>query len=624
MSEFRFKMDTVIVDHPVNWREIKIRYERDERINGLFIKYSTVIEWTGTGYDALVTAKAVGLCDTVDILIESRCSRFSAFATETEGVVIIRDVVFDVTNCTASAPIEQNDGNAIFMSNIGTDYDIGLSGTLATTQWEAVTGSFASFPGINNCNAAAPINGFFLKKVFWAFDQLIDQASNGKLALVSDLFSDTYTEQIIRIEFTTIPANTETAVLTLTDMFGHTHIYSCQSNGVAATFFVDWERTLTLSNKAVPSRREAEIALVARSTVGPVERFDCTIYFPVTIVSFTFGTGTATAVTQQAYAYGLNELRIVNSMQRVGSNFSTNTGGAWAQMKAGLSVFNFLEFFAACSSFANLGMAFEESGGNWFVRIEEVDFFYTSTPLITIRDIKNITNEIIDKNLPNEVLIGMIPDGDAMIYGDDNDAFTTNETDIILDTIYDCDTDRLFDRRAETEFMCMLGYTLYDDLLNAAGTRKNDFFHYFCWTNNGASTARNWEYEVYEFITPQSNNRCHYDIILQRNASLERQEFNMPEYTYFLGTYTKAFTTAGGFTYVELEPADQRGPGDAFAPILWKFDRNISRTDWATIINQNQITLNPGSDPVDDVDAFIRLAVHSLWTGETTFELMSQ
>lgn len=98
----------------------------------------------------------------------------------------------------------------------------------------------------------------------------------------------------------------------------------------------------------------------------------------------------------------------------------------------------------------------------------------------------------------------------------------------------------------------------------------------------------------------------------------------MPEYTYFDGTYTKAFTTAGGFAYTELEPADQRGPGAAYAPILWKFNRNISRTDWATIINQNQITINPGSDPVDDVPAFIKIAEHTVWTGETTFELMSQ
>ena len=80
---FKFYLDNILVNDPINWSDFTETIERDSEIKGLLPKYEVKLNFNSIGYKYLFEKMlTIGFCGLVQLRVEYRCSDNEPFTTE--------------------------------------------------------------------------------------------------------------------------------------------------------------------------------------------------------------------------------------------------------------------------------------------------------------------------------------------------------------------------------------------------------------------------------------------------------------------------------------------------------------------------------------------------------------
>ena len=401
--ELRVKFDTVIVNNPRNWRDLAVKYERDSSIKGLFVKYTSVLEFTGDAYDAFITARESQLCEKIDVDLEIRCSRFDSWQSLFSGVILVQDSKNVACDGLCEVTIEQNDKNHFFFKNRGFGVDLnGQNDDFGSQSWNDIP--LFLVPGGGTTGLPANSYGYPLDTMF---ADILERNGTG-MGLSSNVLTTAHQSQVINIDFTVAPAAGETIEFIVTDEWGHVHTYQAEADATAATTWTRFENVLLLSTNSEPTKRMGEAADVTRSTPGGgvIQRFAITFHFETTVNSLSVGSGAATATTATSHVFGADSVRFADSSSiRGGASewfiFSPGRGGTGP----GRYKISFEDLFTKISPILDLGITLTDAGN---VRIEPAEYFLDTTSTLTIRNVKNIVEEYDERRFGDRVLLSYI------------------------------------------------------------------------------------------------------------------------------------------------------------------------------------------------------------------------
>src|SRR3990167_6581984 len=122
---FRFYFDNILVDSPINWREMKAQIIRDISERIVYIKMPQEMIWGGAGYNYIKSVfDNSGYCSSIAIKIEKQCIEGNGYSTLIEGIIFIRQCIFDNQKCTVELSITDNSYYAKI--NINKNITLGL------------------------------------------------------------------------------------------------------------------------------------------------------------------------------------------------------------------------------------------------------------------------------------------------------------------------------------------------------------------------------------------------------------------------------------------------------------------------------------------------------------------
>lgn len=185
--------DTILNDTPRGWDDAVIKTKRGKTLKGLFLTYSSDLEFWGDGFDYINDVMEENYCNTIKVTIETDdCGDVGDWVTEFNGIIQIPQISkFDVTqniiqtkifDDTFDAKINNNKSIKAFV-DVGTSKngeDITPASPVEIEMFNP-TGDFIS--GWVDCE------GF---RVFDCFKFIIDYITDGQIGFKSDLFSGEY------------------------------------------------------------------------------------------------------------------------------------------------------------------------------------------------------------------------------------------------------------------------------------------------------------------------------------------------------------------------------------------------------------------------------------------------
>jgi len=186
---YKFTLNgTVIADQPKGWDKAVINAKADKVIRGLFIVYTTKLEFWGDGFDIIDAALEENFCNEIDILIEEDECDPGTFTTVFEGLLQLPEIEYDVDACMISGRLVDIGYNAKIMNNKGlqatvsvprskNDVTITAAPVVSIGFYNPVDGvGFYAFPG-RECF-----------RVFECFRMLIEYMTDGEIGFESTLF----------------------------------------------------------------------------------------------------------------------------------------------------------------------------------------------------------------------------------------------------------------------------------------------------------------------------------------------------------------------------------------------------------------------------------------------------
>lgn len=614
MAELRFKFDTVEVENPINWQDIKIKYERDKVVKGFFTQYTSILNFVGDAWDALITARDANLCDTIDVLVEWRCSRFDSFTTLFEGVIFVHQVIYDVTNCIGKAKIEQNDAAFAFLQNKSFEFD--TADSYAGQEWKLVD----SF----DPPAVAYTNGIgYASLLTDLITNLVDYISESRLGFHSDYMTTAYQQTTIQLDFTTHPGIGDTISFSYNDEWGDTHVYTTEFQLNPGNTYNNFELTLLLNTAgSLPSLRRSEVANVVRSNPGGgvLERFTISIFFETFLDAASAGTGVVVLTKPQTYQDGWEDVCISKYNWLVGLVqsipeifiFSPTSGG----IERGSVRISFDELFNMISPIRDFGFSIEKILGSWVVRIEELEHYLDPTSTVTLRDIKDMEITYDPNDFGNSVLLSKENEKENTAIEEHPTTSGTEDEYALPD--FDCDT--IYDRRVPKEMNCLRGNTIAD-IVAGTITETDQWFLFYKVIAPSPHAMRQFLYKVWDSGLSAFGLNYYANVPLHPLKQLTWNAYTLPTVTFTTNTRTKSWTIAGGFTLVNVPVAGTITQGAGFSAKIATFNRFITKADYDLIVNSQKITVNTGSDPVDDEDGFILDVNHNISDGLTRFKL---
>lgn len=626
MPEFRFKFDTVEVSNPINWKDIEITIQEQIEQKFFYNNFTSVLQFGGSAYSALKTAYNTGLCEVVVVDVDERCSRFESWSDLYDGEIRIKDIDWDFENCIASAEVVRKSAIDDFINNI--ELLIDPSGDYPATydfRWPVFdtfqpTGGGATTSGNN---AAATL-------VYNMLDNIISIISRDNLGFTSLFFETDYVAQVIRIDVTSPPAAGETLSVTLQDPWGITHVYQCEASASSTTTYDNFEKVLQLGNGAFPSKVRGEIAKVTRSTVGgTTERFDCTIYFEASITGSNFGSGSGSVTIQTDLEDGEKQCLYTNSDLidlQITANLDqayVRTASEWG-LYSGVVSFTFpqvLEWLGQCF---NVAYNIEETTpGTWNLRIEKKETYLNSTATITLRNLKDVIYTPNENAIAGTLQLGKKPDSEFNIAIDSTDSTGADKNKTWLEIVTDLDCYDYSDLRQDDDLYCLFGTILYEDFEN----NLDIDYHYI--NHGGTSTigvtngSFSFDYKFWDVSAGIFKTFEYQNVRTQPYGVLLRYNVELPQYDLPDSTYTKSYTSGGGFSYTEDGVPLTVSEGSGFYPLIAEFETYISRTDFQSVLDnpERRIVINETNDPANDRNARIIDCKYRFSDGKSFFKV---
>ena len=656
----QFTFDATVVSDPINWKDVRIFYKRDSVVKSLLVTYTSQIEFSGDGYAYL---NALGICDVVEVLIEYKCGPYDSFATLFSGVIIKKDIVFDHGKCRAKVVMEQNSGNYLFfkhksepvnMCNLdwGVYYnlaqigpftvngDLGLNtinpdcyrlGTDNGTAdlVESITGTSLSTVAGTGVESFGLLIDYVLQKMVYAL-------SDGVLNFRSDFFTTQYQPTIFTIEFNgTMPTAGEIVEWVFIDEFGDTTTIQLEYNNFA-------QFTTALQNGVFFLTDRINRPVLLRSDPAKVQNysqappvyciFELVFYTDVDLVSFDPQSAVATTVKTQEWQMGGQDLYFLNGKMLDKEQLDSGIileSLEYGFLSADILKISFDELFSYLNKFLNLSFTIEFDAGQWYLRMEPTEYFYTATPLLTINDVSGIVKSVDKSKIGGSVFTGTQP---LDIYYDySNPAIAENlEIDgtwIVKPTI---ECEGVISLSSNKDKWCDFGEriaihaTQQDD-------RSDDLFLIL---GNGVHVAGS-HFEAIAFyynlkpdvsaVTVISDFYC-YNVPLGREEVLLYHGISLPSYTRTNHDILKQMIDTGGGlpypqTFTDTQTPQVVRDGAAYTPIIFEFERYISLSDFLLIASSQQIAINETSDPVNDVNCVINEIEFRVYDGFTRFKL---
>lgn len=625
MAEFQFKIDTVIVDHPKNWREIEIVYKRDDNIVGWFTTYSSVFEWIGTGYSAIKSAFDADICDTVAVDIEWRCSRFDSFTNLFSGDIVLKEMKWseDFT-CMSSAEVELNTCVADFLEYFDKEFDInedktksfqgvGSPGSNLTEPLEQINATFEvpSEATYNSLGYPDQYGG----RIFDVMDNNVQWMTDDCMTLESTFLSTVYAPTILRIDFTTDPTNGDTITFRVSDQSWFNHRYELE---VDVNWVANLEKVLLGSQSDIkPTFYQSNAYDVVHSVPGGgiTNRFDVFYFYGVDITSSNFATGVGTFTEFQAQVVGGDGLFLSNGRLLIDKE-RTDKGNC---------VFTFGDLYEALDRLFDLGIQLIFNV-TWKVKIERKEDILSTPSTLTIRNVKNIGRSVNQAKFAFAVALGNEYEAIPTYSGEIVGAMPEESTNLKHATEnFNCG---LMDRTIQKEFWCNTGNKL-NVTVSEEKEYDEDLFIIDTVVNGGNRDALKCQYRYYDHVVANAfETRSCYNVWFRPEALFPYASFTLPireDATAINGisrTVRSVFTVAGSFAVTILADDLDSVPTNAgFSYKFVEFERHISKSDFDAIQQLQKITFNPGSTPGDDVTGFIVEIRHRVFDGRTMFKL---
>jgi hypothetical protein len=111
------------VNDPINWQEFGIRIFRDDTINGLFIEYTTELQWNGLGYEIIRQAYNTDIlkCGLLTVTVDYYCGNTPKRLLT--GNIVIAECKFDLQRCIVTTKLFDNNYSTRINNNKSIELD---------------------------------------------------------------------------------------------------------------------------------------------------------------------------------------------------------------------------------------------------------------------------------------------------------------------------------------------------------------------------------------------------------------------------------------------------------------------------------------------------------------------
>lgn len=189
---------SILANTPKGWDEAKIKTKRDSVVKGLFLSYTTDLEFWGDGFSYIDSVMDSNYCQSIDVLIESDDCNAGEWEQEYVGVIQLTQISkYDVTRRIIKTKVFDTSYNAKIDNNksIKAFVDVGTSknGDVidVVTSHEIL---FFNPSDIFPTYLVDPRNGY---KIFDCFRFIIDYMSDGTVDFKSDIFEGEYNDWML-------------------------------------------------------------------------------------------------------------------------------------------------------------------------------------------------------------------------------------------------------------------------------------------------------------------------------------------------------------------------------------------------------------------------------------------
>ena len=458
MAEFKFYLNGTEVEEPMNWMDSKFEYRRDPDLPGLITTFVADVEFYGNAYELIKQEFEDGNgCGEILVKIEELCTN----GINREGIIFLSEIDLDLYRCVAKCNIEDN----TIYGKLSRLKDAKIQVNCEKTVNGEILAPISDFPmpfrtvGSTLTPAmAGALNPAFAKmfrsfRVAEVMQQMLNYLTDNGATIVSDFLgigpginigttAKFYTEKICGMILgwvgnLVVPGGDTVvqAVTSWTDIYGNPQSVTTNlagpldSNNVGNQIIIAVQWDGTVPGKEIDLVQGVNPRIVEGLNVGNADatyngqtmlRFRFFHNTDVSIKITSFPSNTLLYTAQDYYQIAGRKLEAVVGGTTVdvngkygGTNLYINYGGAFQPSpsvppqgdspRSNSLYMSFQDLYGSVASLYNLSMYPYFQNGTQYVRIEQEDYFFPTTPTIQIDDVR-----LVSKKKDNEFSISKL------------------------------------------------------------------------------------------------------------------------------------------------------------------------------------------------------------------------
>lgn len=380
--------------------DIEITYERNLKERGFFTKFSQDVEIVGDAYTYLIRLAELNPCTEVEIIVQGKCEGGMIWENLIEGVILLKDIKIDEYRCIITANIEPNGVTDIFLKFKDFEIDLNssqdsLNGVVALTSPRRELHNFFELDGtLIGVTAGDYSKGF---PIFDSLDYILKYITDGRLTLASDFLSTGVSEGELQIDFASTPILNEVVEIHFSDFLGNTLIAKVTSDGVTANFADYMRRAISFCQNLTNNDSPSVGVLRADATTGGGGSITFNVFSgenKIEIIDIT--TTGATVITST----------IVTDYVRNANNLYITNGKYLTNVTAEPFIMTFDDLFGIIATAYDLTYAIENVAGNYFLRIEPIEYFFVNAVTLTLDEVPHVESEFLPDRIQSSVSVG--------------------------------------------------------------------------------------------------------------------------------------------------------------------------------------------------------------------------
>lgn len=183
---------STVVDNPIGWDEITTTITQVEDVRGLVVQQESSVQFEGTAYSYLKSAYDSNYCASVTCDYDLDCG--SGFTSFYKGIILLKDVEFDIYNCIAAVDVKDDSYLAKIQNNKKAKavIDVGISKNgdpLAPNITPVTPISIEFLNPDDGMSYSSAKTGREVYRVYDTLRFLIDYMTDGTVGFESDYFN---------------------------------------------------------------------------------------------------------------------------------------------------------------------------------------------------------------------------------------------------------------------------------------------------------------------------------------------------------------------------------------------------------------------------------------------------